>query len=108
MCVAFHRLCYIVVRLVLCPAPGMLHSAFPAPIERFPLVFGHPWLEDGRAVPVTSDLVRIFPYAYTKTGKIGRPKSGGFRYPRALDGDTEHVCLELHQETVGAAAAVDA
>ena len=56
--------------------------------------------------PVFTDLIAVFPETYGKAAKICCAKGCGLNTLGPNDFRSQHVCLELHQEVVGAGAAV--
>ena len=76
--------------------------------EEGALVFAQAGLEEAVGVPAGSDGGGGRPEADREAGESCRAEGGRLRDRGALDGDAEEVRLALHQEVVGAGAAVDA
>src|SRR5579859_1643661 len=95
-------------RILPCPIQRAFHGTLPVGVEIVALILAHLWLEGAVNSPVFCDFLRTAPETYGDTCEVGSTEGGGFGDLRTLDGHTEDVCLELHEQVIDNRAAIDA
>src|SRR5579859_2216232 len=94
--------------ILLRPVQRAFHGALPTRVEAVALILAHLWLKGAVDSPVLCAFLRTAPETYGDTCEIGGTEGGSFGDLRTLDGHTEDVCLELHEQVIDNCAAIDA
>ena len=80
---------------------------FPSRHARGRLVAGHRRFEHALHLPVAGHLGGASVHPASEAGEIGGAQRGGFGDPGTHHRNAQQVGLELHQQVVGAGAAID-